>query len=278
MTQHSPDTVLERRLEESFSVAHNDARWAGDAWVDPVGRLRNAGRAYRRRVAVASCLGVVALTAGAIVGMAAIRSNSDEVRITPLAHGSASSSNGLAWLLPLRDYRSYEAAHPQPSAAPQTVPSPAPHDAALTGLEDDVRAVLPPGTRILRDDAAAGGAKGMLEVELRLPDGSPVFVQRQKLDYPVPLAAYTGSGAPDPGFADEHFSDPKTWADGTAYSIITGSSWGYSFPASEGGDDWAGPYVYTATGDGWFTAWTAPVSVDTLLGWAQAADAQFVGG
>jgi hypothetical protein len=277
MTHQPPDTVLEMRLEDSFAAAHDDPRWGGDTWADPVGRLRRANQTYRHRLAAASFLGVVALTAGVVAGVAALRSSGDEVRITPLTQGSAGSGSGLNWLLPLNDYRSYEAAHPQPSAGPQTVPSPAPRDSALATLEDDVRAVLPAGTHILRDDPAAGGAKGMLQVELRLPDGSPVFVQRQKLDYPVPLAAYTGPGAPDPGFADEHFTDPQSWADGTAYSVITGSSWGYSFPASEGGDSWAGPYVYTATSDGWFTAWTAPVPADKLLGWAQAADEHFVG-
>ena len=277
MTQRSPETVLEKRLEASFASAHEDPRWAGATWTDPVARVRRVHRTYRQRLAAASLLGVVALTAGVVVGVAALRSSSDEVRITPFTQGSAGSGSGLNWLLPLSDYRSYEAAHPQPSAGPQMVPSPAPRDTALAALEDDVRAVLPAGSRILRDDPAAGGAKGMLEVELRLPDGTPVFVQRQKLDYPVPLAAYTGSGTPDPGFADEHFTDPRSWADGTAYSVITGSSWGYSFPASEGGDSWAGPYVYTATVDGWFTAWTSPVSTGKLLGWAEAADARFAG-
>jgi hypothetical protein len=278
MTQQSPDTVLERRLQESFAVAHDDARWAADTWADPLGRLRHNKRNRRRRLAVASCAGVVALVAAAVAGGRALRSSSDVVRVAPLSQGPAATGSGLNWLLPLPDYRSYVAAHPQPSAGPQVVPSPAPRDSALTTLEDDVNAVLPPGTRILRDDAAAGGAKGMLEVELRLPDGSPLMVQRQKLDYPVALAAYTGDGTPDPGFADEHFTNPQTWADKTAYSVITGTSWGYSFPASEGGDYWAGPYVYTATAEGWLTAWTAPVSADKLLGWAQASDAHFIGG
>jgi hypothetical protein len=277
MTRQSPDVLLERRLEESFVSAHDDVRWAGDNWTDPLGRLRRIDRARRRRFAVASCLSVVALAAAGMVGVTTLRSTSDEVRVAPLSPGTDGGGSGLNWLLSLPDYRSYEAAHPQPSGGPQFVPSPAPRDSALTALEDDLHAVLPSGSRVLRDDAAAGGAKGMLEVELRLPNGSPLFVQRQKLDYPVPLAAYTGNGTPDPGFADEHFTGPQTWADRTAYSVITGTSWGYSFPASEGSDYWAGPYVYTATGDGWFTAWTAPVSVDRLLGWAQAADTHFVG-
>jgi hypothetical protein len=277
MTRQSPDTLLERRLEESFVVAHDDPRWAADAWADPVGRLRRANRTHHRRLAIASCLGVVTLTAGVVLGASALRSNSDEVRVVPLSPGSAAGVSGLNWLLPLSDYRTYESAHPRPSAEPQTVPSPALRGTALAALEDDVKAVLPAGARILRDDAAGGGAKGMLEVELRLPDGAPLYVQRQKLDYPVPLAAYTGTGTPDPGFADEHFTDPQSWPDGTAYSVITGSSWGYSLPASEGGDFWSGPYIYTATADGWFTSWTAPVSAAKLLGWAQAADARFVG-
>ena len=277
MTQQSADTLLEQRLEESFAVAHDDARWAGEAWTDPVGRLRRAGRAHRRRVVVASTLGVAALAGGAVAAVTAIPASNDRLGVVGPASGGQTGS-GLDWLLTLTDFRTYQAAHPQPSARPEMVPSPAPRDSSLAGLEDDLQAVLPAGTRVLRDDAAAGGTKGMLEVELRLPDGNPVFVQRQKLDYPVALAAYTGSGTPDPGFADEHFTDPQTWADGTAYSVITGSSWGYSLPRAEGGDNWAGPYVYTATANGWFTAWTAPVSTDRLLGWAQAADAHFAGG
>jgi len=42
-------------------------------------------------------------------------------------------------------------------------------------------------------------------------------------------------------------------------------------------DPCPGPYVYTATVDGWFTAWTSPVSTGKLLGWAEAADARFAG-
>lgn len=276
MTRSSVSDVLERRLEESFAIAHHDPRWAGDSWTDPVGRLRRANLRHRRRTAIVSGLSVAAVAAGLVVAVTGLRPSGDDVRLGPAAPTTAAAGSGLDWLLPLGKYRSYEAAHPRPSAGPEMVPSPAPRDADLTTLEDNLHAVLPTGTQILRDDAAAGGAKGMLEVELRLPDGSPVYVQRQKLDYPVPLAAYTGSGTPDPGFADEHFSDPQSWADGTAYSVITGTSWGYSFPAAEGGDYWAGPYVYTATGDGWLTAWTAPVPTDRLLHWAAAADAEFV--
>lgn len=278
MTRSSGDTALERRLGESFATAHDDPRWAGEGWTDPLDRLARARRSARRRTSVLSVLGVAVVSAGVIAGAVALRPGHDELRASPQSAGTADAGSGLTWLLPLDDYRSYEAAHPQPSADPAMVPSPAPRDAALTTLEENVSSVLPAGTRLLRDDAAAGGAKGMLEAELRLPDGSPLYVQRQKLDYPVPLAAYTGSGTPDPGMADEHFTQPQTWSDGTAYSVITGSSWGYSLPASEGGDNWSGPWVYTATGDGWFTAWSAPVATNRLLGWAQAADAAFVAG
>jgi hypothetical protein len=276
MTQPSRETLLERRLEESFAVAQDDPRWSAECWTDPLGRLRRARRTQGRRLMGAAALAAAGVFVAAALGVSAWQRSNDQLRVISPA-GPAATGSGLDWLLPLHDYHSYVAAHPQPSGGPDIVPSPAPRNEELAALEDDIRAVLPAGTRVLRDDAAAGGAEGMLEVELRLPDGTPIYVQRQKLDYPIALAAYTGTGSPDPGVADEHFTDPNTWPDGTAYSVITGSSWGYGFPSSEGGDFWSGPYVYTATGKGWFTAWTAPVSSDRLLGWAQAADEHFAG-
>ena len=273
MNDSSHDSgVLERRLVETFNEAHDDPRWAGTTWHDPLHRLGRARQASRRRTALASTLGVAALTAGAIAGVAALPSSSDHLKVVGTLSGG--DKTGSDWLLPLDKYQAYEAAHPQPSGGPELVQSPAPRDAALTDLEAALQHVLPSGTRVLRDDAASGGAKGHLEVVLRLPDGSPVDVERYQLDYPVPLAAYTGTGTPDSGFADEHFTDPQAWANGTAYSVITGSSWGYSLPQADGGDSWSGPFVYTATNTGVFTEITSPVSSDRMVGWAQQLDTQ----
>jgi len=267
MTRQSPDTLLERRLEESFAAAHDDPRWAGDGWTDPVGRLRKAGRAHRRRVAVASGLSVAAIAGGAAAAVSAIPASNDRVGVTaPMAHGQ--SGTGLDWLLTRSQYDAYTAAHPSPSPATDRVPSPAPVDDELRSLQADIAAALPNGVETVRADAADGGARGDATVWLRLADGTPVAVERYRLDYPRVLATDTDPATTET-VAAEQFSDPQTWSDGSAYTTITGQGWGYAFGR---GTEWSGPFVWTVTPDGWFTSWTAPVTTEKLLGWAQAAD------
>ena len=288
MTQQSPHTLLEQRLEESFAVAHDDPRWAGDAWNDPVGRLRRAGRTHRRRVAVASGLSVAALAGAAGAAISAIPASDDRLGVTaPMAGGQ--TGTGLDWLLTRDQYDAYAAAHPSPSPYYAKVASPAPGNDELQALEADMVAALPTGVRTVRADAADGGNAGQLTVWMRLQDGTPVVAERQKLGYPYEDPGYNGaSPVPTAGSESsepsltEVYTDPETWSTGTAYTVETGNVEGTGVSADPSHDlsaqEWHGPFVITVTGDGWFTRWTAPVSVDRLLGWAQAGDAHFVGG
>jgi hypothetical protein len=261
--------VLERRLSQSFVAAHDDPRWAGDTWLDPMGRLGRARRAHNRRIAAVSALAATGLAAGAIAGVSALSTTSDRVRVVgPAGHPDAGS--GLDWLLTTAQYDDYTAAHPSPSPPVDRVPSPAPVDDQLRGLEADIAAALPADAQTVRADAADGGVNGDATVWLRLSDGTPVAVERLRLEYPRVLSTTTDSSTEE--LAPEHFTDPQTWDDGTAYTIVTGQAWGYGLDEQT---QWDGPFVWTVTSDGWFTMWTAPVSRDRLLGWAQAADAHF---
>jgi hypothetical protein len=285
MTRPSPDTLLERRLEESFATAHDDARWEGGSWTDPLVRIRRAGRAHRRRVATASSLSVVALAGGALAAVSAIPASTDRVGVTaPMAGGQTGS--GLAWLMSRDRYDAYVAAHPSPSPSTVRVPSPAPVNDELRTLEADMTAALPAGAQTLRADAADGGNAGQVTVWMTLPDGTPVAAERQQLHYPYEDPGYNGA-SPAPGTTPgtnpdqppltEVYTDPTTWSTGTAYEVATGNVWGYGVTDDEGhGRGWHGPFVLAATADGWLTTWTAPVSTDRLLGWARAADAHFV--
>lgn len=279
MTQSLSD--LERRLAESFKAAHDEPRWAGEDWTDPVNRVRHAHRTQSRRIAAVSAVATAGLVAGGIATVAAVTGSQDQVRVIgPAGHGD--TGTGLDWLMTRDQFRTYVAAHPSPSPATDRVPSPAPVDDELRSLQADVTAALPAGTRIVRADAADGGNAGEATVMTKLPDGTPVVIERRHLDYPMEDPGYNGASpvptatigtSPDEPPLTEVYTDPRTWSTGTAYSIVTGNVMGMGVP-SEGG--WMGPFVWTATADGWFTSWTAPVPSERLLGWAQAADAHFV--
>ena len=270
MTKSSSDLdVLERRLTQAFTATHNDARWAGDGWPDPMGRLQRARRTQTRRIAVVSAVAAAGLAAGAVAGVSALSSSRDRVRVVGPA-GQGDTGSGLQWLLTSSQYDAYTRAHPSPSPAVDRVPSPAPADDQLRSLQADIAAALPADARTVRADAADGGVNGDATVWLRLSDGTPVAVERLRLNYPRVLSTTTDSSTEE--IAPEHFTDPQTWADGTAYTVVTGQAWGYGMDERT---QWSGPFVWTATADGWFTVWTAPVSTDRLLGWAEAADAHF---
>jgi hypothetical protein len=268
-TPSDPD-LLERRLAKSFSGAHDEPRWAGDAWLDPIGHVHRARRTRVRRVAVVATIAAAGLVSGAIAGITALQSSKDQVRvIAPAGHAQAGS--GLDWLLTSSQYQDYVTAHPSPSPAADLVPSPAPVDDELRTLQSDIAAALPADAETVSADAADGGVRGDATVRLRLSDGTPVAVERLRLDYPRVLSTTTDSSTE--AIAPEHFTDPRTWADGSAYTVVTGRAWGYGFDEQT---QWSGPFVWTVTADGWFTIWTAPVSSDRLLSWAQTADASFV--
>ena len=271
--------LLERELTESFERAHQAPQWALPSWPDAAGRVRRAAiRARARRVTAATAV-VAAVTGGAVVSAAALTTTDAQVHYRTLSGGDgggATGQTGAQWLLSSSDYAQYTAAHPSPSAAPDLVPSPAPRDAELTQLQTDIAAALPAGATTVRADAADGGVRGQATVWLRLTDGTPVAVERHRLGYPLDLnwpEDTTSDGQPSP--VTEHFTDPAAWADGTAYTVVTGTLFGYGFGA---GTEWNGPTVWTVTPDGWFTMWTAPVSVDKLLSWARSADDSFAAG
>jgi hypothetical protein len=260
--------LLDPQLDAAFAAAHDDPRWAVPAWPDPVRRVRTGARRARRRAALAGAAASVALAG---VAAAVVRTlPAGEQRVVPASPLAGGTGSGLDWLLTPTQYSDYAAAHPSPSAGPPSVSSPAPATAELRQLEADVAAALPAGYRVLRTDAADGGAAGSAVVWARLADGTPVAIERRPLAYPVDLGASS-----DPTEAvkfNESYTDPQSWPDDTAYSVATGTTFGYGF----GGDtQWHGPFVLTATKDGWFTSWTAPVPVNQLLAWARAGDASF---
>jgi hypothetical protein len=267
----NPDNdLLDRDVHVAFDAAHHDPRWSGPVWTDPVARVRAGARARRRRAAaVASVLTVALLGAGA-VAVQTLRPATDRLQASP---GAGDDSSGLRWLLTPAQWDTYTAAHPSPSPMADHVASPAPADDGLRRLQSDVAAALPAGAHEVRADAADGGLAADAVVWFRLGDGTPVAVERRPLDYPLALELSTG-GPVTERTPPEHFTDPLTWPSGTAYSVVTGQALGYGFGE---GTEWSGPIVWTATPDGWFTSWTAPVDTDRLVGWAQAADANFTG-
>lgn len=271
--------LLDRELTDAFERAHEAPQWALPSWPDAASRVSRAAiRARARRVTAAAAV-VVAVATGAVVSAAAVTTSDDQVHYAPAAGGDGSGTadqTGAQWLLSSNNYAQFTAAHPSPSAAPDLVPSPAPQDAELTQLQTDIAAALPTGAGTVRADAADGGVRGQATVWLRLADGTPIAVERHRLTYPLDLGwpEETASGGGSPAVT-EHFTDPVTWEDGTAYTVLTGDLFGYGFGA---GTEWNGPTVWTVTPDGWFTMWTAPVSVDKLLSWARSADGSFAAG
>ena len=261
--------VLDPTVRDAFERAHGDLRWAGNRWTDPLPRLRAGVRAQRLRLATMAAVASVAVAGGGVAAVHALRPSPD--RLTFAGSGTGS---GLDWLLTPAQYDAYQAAHPAPSAGPQQVTSPAPVDDAARRLQTDVTAAVGDATT-LRLDAADGGAEGHAVLWLRV-GSTPVAVERYRLDYPL-VAGETArpTAGPDSRDSAEAFTAPRTWADGTAYTVATGQAMGYAFSRDE---QWSGPVVWTVTPDGWLTSWTAPVTSDRLLGWAQTADEHYTGG
>jgi hypothetical protein len=278
----TPQDLIEQQLTESLNAAHHDPRWAGSVWIEPVGRVRRAARSARTRTVVAGGVGLAVLGAGLAVGLQAITPGTDRVGVIHPAGDGSSPASGLDWLMTSRQYAAYVAAHPSPSPSRDLVASPAPRSAELDQLLSDVAAAAP-DARTMREDAADGGERAHAVVWLTLADGTPAAVERYRLDYPLEAGAPTGprsTATPAGNGTDpliyEQFTDPATWDDGTAYTVATGNAMGYAVEQGQSPDSaWSGPVIWTVTPDGWFTSWTAPVSVDRLTRWAQESDAHF---
>jgi hypothetical protein len=225
-------------------------------------RVETAARAWRRRQRVAAAALVVLLAGGAFTAVRLLPGPAAG-RIVPTSPGGQHGPrpSGLAWLLTPARWAAYTAAHPSPSPNPVMVPSPAPPNAALRELESDALHVLP-GARVVRADSADGGQQGQLVIWLRLGN-LPVVVSRNLLHYPIEAGGFLGS---------EHVSRPRRLATGSAVAVLSGGADGYSAL----GRTWSGPFVWTVTPDGWFTAWTAPVPVGEVLRWAVRSDQRFV--
>src|ERR1044072_5291949 len=117
MTQHpSNSDVLERRLSQSFTAAHDDPRWAGDVWTDQIGRLQRVRRARTRRVWTISAVAAVGVVAAGVAGFSMLSASSDRVQVVGPADQS-DARTGLDWLLTKSQYFDYAAAHPSPSPA-----------------------------------------------------------------------------------------------------------------------------------------------------------------
>ncbi len=267
--------LLDAELTKAFDRAHDAPQWSSPAWPDPAGRIRRRAARTRTRRAVAG-VAATAVVAGGVVAAAQLLPTGED-RVVPAEGGRAAATaggDGTAWLLSPKDYEAYTAAHPSPSPSTDLVASPAPDDAELAQLQADIAAAVPATAQTVRADAADGGARGSATVWLRLADGTPVAVERYRLDYPRVLSADTDPAATEK-LAPEQFTAPRTWADGTAYTVVTGMGFGYGFDAQT---QWNGPFVWTVTPDGWFTSWTAPVDPQRLVDWAHSADAAFTSG
>jgi hypothetical protein len=267
--------TLEQTLTAALTDAQTDPRWSGHDWPDAVRRVRRAGRASRTRHAAAAVASLAVVAGAGAVAVHSVTAGEDRVGVFTTAGGGDGS--GLDWLLTPEQYSAYAAAQPSPSYPPSLVASPAPADDELTKLRTDVFAALG-RPRTLRLDPADGGRAGHAVIWATTSDsGTPVAIERYRLDYPV-VAGSQVTPAPTAGSqrtTSEEFTDPRLWADGTAYTVATGDQMGYAFGPDQ---QWSGPVVWTVTADGWFTSWTAPVSADRLLAWAQAADASFDAG
>ena len=262
--------VLDPIVRDAFERAHGDGRWAGHAWTDPMPRLRVGARASRVRTAAVTGFALVGV---AVVGAAVVKvagPGVDRLRTLPVT--APGSGTGLDWLLTPDQYDAYTTAHPMPSAGPEHVPSPVPIDDGARRLQADVLAAVGDATT-LRLDAADGGSAGHAVIWLRV-GGTPVAVERYRLDYPL-VAGATADASAAPDGAAEKFTSPRTWADGTAYTVASGETMGYAFGP---GQQWSGPVVWTVTPEGWLTSWTAPVGSDRLLSWAQTADEHYTRG
>jgi hypothetical protein len=96
--------------------------------------------------------------------------------------------SGRDWLLTAADLASFNAAHSVPKeylfGDPRSVPSPAP----VTSKTDELRsyaarAGLPPGCSFTTDEAYDGDGRVSV-LHITLPDGKPVWLQRQRLAKP----------------------------------------------------------------------------------------------
>jgi hypothetical protein len=273
-----PD-VLDRTLTAAFDAAHTDPRWSGGEWHDPVRRVRAASRTARLQVASLVAVAAVAVAGGGVTAVHTLRPGPDRLRLAPAAPASGTGT-GLDWLLTPEQYKAYGAVHPSPSPDADVVASPAPIDADANRLQADVVSALGEAD-VLRIDAADGGLAGHAVLWLRV-DGTPVAVERYRLDYPLlagwvdqPGPTATPAGGTRDAAPREDFTTPQTWPDGTAYTVATGDAVGYAFGPDE---QWTGPIVWTVTPDGWLTWWTAPVTPDRLLGWAHVAADHFAAG
>jgi hypothetical protein len=262
---------IEARVAAALRAAPDDPRWAPPGWDDPVTRVRAAAGRSRRRHITLGGLGALTASVLLVAGFSAWSHDTSTVRVGPAGTGQGS---GLDWLLTPQQWAAYTTAHPSPSPSRDVVASPAPVSVELHRLQAEVTSTLG-DVQVLRADAANGGDAGHLLVWVRTGDGTPVVVERYRLGYPVE-AGTSGASAPPGGAAGETYSEPEQLSTGSAMTALTGDRMGYSFGG--GGDQWTGPIVWVVTPDGWFTSWTAPVSVGVLRGWAAAGDLQFSAG
>lgn len=238
-------------------------------------------RRRRRRIAgTGVAAGAIAVTA--LAGISLLQLSSPSSTLSTYASGGVPAGtpvpgispefipqSGRDWLLTSADLAAFNAGHAVPRAYlfgdPRSVPSPAP----VTADTDELRsyaagAALPPGCTFTTDEAYDGDGRVSV-LHITLPDGKPVWLQRQRLAKPhdvspgedinqvvaVSVEDIPATTSALATYDDYHFGFGEHWnATGTAHAVNV---------ATVGGVEWT---------------WIAPhpVPVPTLKAWAISAE------
>jgi len=270
------DSLLENALRESL----NDDRWALPVPPDSLPRLRRGRAARRRRTAVLTVTGCLALTAAGVAVATSLPHPSQRLG-TYASGGNPPGSpvagitppfvpdSGRDWLLTSAQWAEFSRTHTHPSPGPgqSVVSSPAPLAEQSADLLADVEAAALPTSATLRREDSVGGQPGAAAVHVRLEDGTPVEVLRQQLQEPFAFDAVNGPGRDGNG---ENRDATVVDVPGTTSAASLYPNYGFGFPGESGAESRG---VIVVSRGGVMTTWVAPqrVSLDTLRGWAIAA-------
>jgi hypothetical protein len=260
---------VEELLAAALADARTDDRWAIAPPAQALTTVRRA--AARQRTATAGAALLAAAAAGVGVSLVVGQDGQQAVVQQPADGGTQPHAvagiepewiptTGSDWVLDKPVYDEFVASHVLPSAAPHTVRSPAPLTEASARLLRDVRTGLAADATTVRQDAPNGLA-GAAAIHVRLADGTPVEVERMQLQWPMPTQ-FTGDGTERP-------MTRRDLASGSVLVTIAGAGYGWGPDIPQGANV---AFVVTATGV--YTYWAAPLSVplETVAGWAEAAD------
>lgn len=237
-------------------------------------------RRHRRRLATTGAAAGT-ITVAVLAGVALPHLSSPAATLSTYAAGGVPAGtpvpgispeftpqSGRDWLLTTADLTSFNAAHTVPKdylfGDQSSVPSPAP----VTSNTDELRsyadgAALPSGCSFTTDEAYDGDGRVSV-LHITLPDGKPLWLQRQRLAKPH-------SASPGEGINQEVALSLEN-IPGTTSALATyddahfgfGARWNATGPAH-------GVNVVTAGGIEWWWIAPNPVPVATLRTWAISA-------